>query len=60
MIGKEKGLFSMVTQFYIKLKTRIILLPVNYGFFSTAKGLALMHYGCVMLVYVPEVSHIMW
>jgi len=38
MTGKEKGLFSMVTQFYIKLKTRIILLSVNFGFFSTVKG----------------------
>jgi hypothetical protein len=37
MTGKENGLFSMVAQFYIKLKTRIILLPVNYVF-STVKG----------------------
>jgi len=38
MIGNEKGLFGMVARCYIRLKAQVILLPVNYGFISTAKG----------------------
>lgn len=37
MIGNENGLFGMVARCYIRLKAQVILLPVNYGYYSTAK-----------------------